>query len=395
MNSPKPQSRATTPQASAPKVDLWARARTLVTLQRQAVANSSIVPIQPKGNRPPLFLVHGVGGGMLWGYNNLARELGNEQPVYAFKSRGLEGLEEFKTIEEMAAHYTAELRAFQPDGPYYLGGYCFGGNVAYEMARALKAQHQEVRLLLLMNCWPNNSSYTRLTWTPKFFAKFFWNLGLRLKNQIRQGARDPRHYFKWRTAWLGKKLRALFSQKLEDKVAVEDIVDLSPQPENERKLWRTHVQTWLRYQPKPYAGHVVLFRTRGHPLVCSFDHQMGWGNFAAEGVTVKICRGDHESILEEANVGFTAEQLKTVLAEAQSSKGLSRAASEKNQEPLQTAAPSGYSPALCQRNSSPLPSASSCSPRAGRNAWAAPSCFCHGARRLSSVIFWLCGKFWE
>jgi thioesterase domain-containing protein len=385
MNSPKPPSRSTASVPPAPKADLWGRARTLLALQRQVVANSSIVEIQPKGNRPPLFLVHGVGGGMLWGYNNLARQLGDEQPIYAFKSRGLEGFEEFKTIEEMAAQYTAELRAFQPQGPYHLGGYCFGGNVAYEMARELKAQGQEVAFLLLMNCWPNNSSYTRLSWSPVFVAKFLWNLGVRLKNQVRQGAQHPRHYFKWRTAWLGKKLRAFFSQKIEDKVAVEDIVDLSPQPENERKLWRTHVQTWLRYQPKPYDGHVVLFRTRGHPLVCSFDHQMGWGSFAAGGVTVKICRGDHESILEEENVAFTAQQLKAVLV----------AASEKIPEPLQLAGKSDYPSLQCNRNFNPSPSVLPSSRPAGHNGWVTPSFFYRGARRLCSVVFWLCGKFWE
>src|SRR3954466_11251371 len=141
------------PGTSTEITDVWIRVRRLASLQRQTVANSSIVGIQPKGKRPALFLVHGVGGGMLWGYHNLARELGEEQPIYAFKSRGLDGLEEFTRIEDMAAHYIADLRQFQPQGPYHLGGYCFGGNVAYEIARQLTAQGQEVGLLLLMNCW--------------------------------------------------------------------------------------------------------------------------------------------------------------------------------------------------------------------------------------------------
>src|SRR5207249_3652090 len=92
--------------------------------------DSAVVAIQPQGARPPLWFVHGVGGGMFWGYTNLSRYLGAEQPVYALKSRGLEGRKEFDRIEEMAAAYVNELRAFQRRGPYYLGGYCFGGNVA-------------------------------------------------------------------------------------------------------------------------------------------------------------------------------------------------------------------------------------------------------------------------
>ena len=289
-----------------------------MALQRkETAASSSIVEIQPKGTRSPLFLVHGVGGGMLWGYSNLARQLGEEQPIYAFKSRGIDGLEEFTRIEDMAEHYAADLRRFQPQGPYYLGGYCFGGNVAYEMARQLTVQGQKVALLLLMNCWANNSSYMRINWTPAFFAKFLWNLGLRLNHQIRQGVRQPRDYFKWRCAWIGRRNRAFFSKKIEDEVAVNDVVNFAPQPEQARRLWRTHVQAWLQYQARPYAGRIVLLRTRGHPLVCSFDRAMGWYGFAAGGVTVKICHGDHESILEERNVAYTARQLKAVLAEVQ------------------------------------------------------------------------------
>jgi len=96
---------------------------------------------------PPLFLIHGAGGGILWGYANLAKHLAPDQPVYGIESRGLRGLEEFSRVEEMAGHYIQELRRVQPEGPYYLGGYCFGGIVAYEMARQLRALDQEVAFL--------------------------------------------------------------------------------------------------------------------------------------------------------------------------------------------------------------------------------------------------------
>jgi len=131
-------------------------------------------PVQ--GQSSPLMLVHGAGGGMYWGYTALAQHLGENQPVYAFKSRGLDGAEEFASIEEMARHYIMELRAFQPIGPYYLGGYCFGGNVAYEMARQLHAQGETVALLALINCMPPNSSYDRVHFSAAFCAKFLKNL---------------------------------------------------------------------------------------------------------------------------------------------------------------------------------------------------------------------------
>ena len=313
----------------------------------QTASASSIIEIQPKGTKPPLFLVHGVGGGMFWGYSNLARELGLDQPVYAFKSRGMDGLKEFTRIEEMAAQYVADLRQFQPTGPYHLGGYCFGGNVAYEMARQLTAQNQKVALLLLFNCWPNNSSYTRLTLTPAFFVKAIWNFCLRLEHQIRCGAKKPRDFFKWRAAWASKRLKSFFTSRMEDRLAVDDIVDLSSRPQHERDLWRTHVQAWLQYQPQPYDGQIVLFRTRGHPLVCSFDHQMGWGSFAAKGVLVRTLPGDHESILEEENVACTARELRLVLGEIEKPNGHSLALETPGKagpEPFQLAAPTPSTP---------------------------------------------------
>jgi thioesterase domain-containing protein/acyl carrier protein len=290
-----------------------ARLARVIQEGQPSVAASSIVEIQPRGTKPPLFVVHGVGGGMFWGYNNLARQLGPDQPVYGFKSRGLDGLEEFTRIEEIAAQYVADLRKFRPQGPYLLGGYCFGGNVAYEMARQLRALEQQVDLLLLINCWPNNSSYTQLSWTPAFLGKAVWNFCFRLAHQIRSGAKQPRDYFKWRAAWALKRVRSLFAKNMSGRLSVDDIVDLSERPEHERKLWRTHVQAWLQYQPQPYDGRIVLFRTRGHPLVCSFDNQMGWGSYAKGGVEVRICPGDHESILEEENVSQTARELGSIL----------------------------------------------------------------------------------
>ncbi len=84
------------------------------------------VAIQPQGDRPPLSLAHGSGGGIL-GYAKLARLLGPEQPVFGLQGRGMDSVEEpHTTIEEMAAYYVAAMRTAQASGPYYLGGYCFG-----------------------------------------------------------------------------------------------------------------------------------------------------------------------------------------------------------------------------------------------------------------------------
>jgi thioesterase domain-containing protein/acyl carrier protein len=278
-------------------------------------ASTSIVEIQPRGSRPPLFLVHGVGGGMFWGYTNLARHLGPHQPVYAFKSRGLDGRPEFDSIEAMAAAYVADLRAFQPHGPYHVGGYCFGGNVAFEMARQLRAQGERLALLALMNCAPPNSSYTRIRWNVRFVGQLLRNLGRWVADFIHWDARKQREFLGWQLRTLRRKAGRVLASSAgaAPPVHLEEVVDLSAYSELQRQLWATHLQALFQYQPRPFDGHVTLYRSRTHPLLCSFDPQCGWGELAREGVTVRVVPGAHESILEEPHVRGVAGELENSL----------------------------------------------------------------------------------
>jgi acyl-CoA synthetase (AMP-forming)/AMP-acid ligase II/acyl carrier protein len=123
-------------------------ARMAEYIERQG-PSGCIVPIQPRGTRPPFFCVHHVEGEIL-SLRNLARRLGDDQPFYGIQAVGIDGRQAPLTrIEDMAAHYIGEIRKFQPTGPYYLGGYSMGGIVAYEMVKQLKAQGVDAFLALI------------------------------------------------------------------------------------------------------------------------------------------------------------------------------------------------------------------------------------------------------
>src|SRR5262249_55432322 len=78
----------------------------------------------------------------------LPRYLGSDQPVYALTHQSEDGAPaRFTTVENIAGGYLQEIRAVQPTGPYFLGGFCFGGLVAFEIAQQLKAAGDEVSLL--------------------------------------------------------------------------------------------------------------------------------------------------------------------------------------------------------------------------------------------------------
>ncbi|MCP4657027.1 MAG: non-ribosomal peptide synthetase, partial [bacterium] len=119
--------------------------------RREQSAPACLVPLRASGSRPPLFCIHAAGGHVAC-YHALARHLGSEQPVYGLQAAGLEGggLGP-ETFEGMAAAYLDELRVVQPAGPYHLAGWSIGGVVAFEMARQLRRQQQEVALLALLD----------------------------------------------------------------------------------------------------------------------------------------------------------------------------------------------------------------------------------------------------
>ena len=114
-------------------------------------APSSLVPIQPRGNKRPLFLVHPAGG-HVFPFVGLAQCLGPDQPCYGLQARGVDKSQEPHTrIEDMAACYIEAIRSVQSEGPYLLGGWSMGGEIAFEMAQQLHAQGQHVALLALLD----------------------------------------------------------------------------------------------------------------------------------------------------------------------------------------------------------------------------------------------------
>jgi FkbH-like protein len=283
-----------------------------------SLTRSLLVPLQPHGSRPPLFLVHGAGGDVLWGYANLASHLPSDQPIYGIKSRGQAGEEEFGDIQEMAACYAQEIKRFQPAGPYFLGGYCFGGNVAYEMARQLRAQGEEIGLVLLLDSAPANAGYERVTWwRPSYPHRFARNFYHWLRDFAKGSLREQRAYVArklralWRKTW-----RAVARDNGASTVDLEDVIDPSLFPQNELKLWQRHLDAMTQHVQQPFDGDVVLLRTQGQPLFCSLEEDFCWRKVARRGVKIRFVPGSHENVFMEPNVKTLAAELQAVLDQA-------------------------------------------------------------------------------
>jgi len=116
----------------------------------------SLTPIRPGGSKRPLFLVPPAAGSV-FRFAELAEQLGPDRPVYGLEPLGRSGdTAPQQSVEEMATFYLSEIRDLQPQGPYLLGGICFGGHVAWEMACQLREQGEEVELVLLDSTAPEN-----------------------------------------------------------------------------------------------------------------------------------------------------------------------------------------------------------------------------------------------
>jgi FkbH-like protein len=296
-----------------------------ILCQEQASgAHSVLVPIQPHGGKPPLYLIHGAGGDVLWGYANLVAHMDPEQPIYALRSRGQSGLEEFERLEDMAAHYVEVVRARQPEGPYHLGGYCFGGNVAYEMARQIQAEGGRVALLALIDSPPANVGYETVQWwRPEFTALFARNLYYWLQDFRTVPARDRRRFMARKVRVFGRKLaRWARGARAQQAVDLEEIIDLAHFPEPELKLWEIHLRALAGYQPQPCSAQATLFRTRGHPLLSSFARDLRWSGLARGGVAVHLIPGSHENIFIEPNVKSLALSLTAALSQTRASAAL-------------------------------------------------------------------------
>jgi thioesterase domain-containing protein len=119
--------------------------------QQAAATWSPLVPIRATGALSPFFCVAGGGGNVLY-FQALAQALGADQPFYGLQAAGLDGaVAPLTRIEDMAQANIAALRSVQAQGPYLLGGHCFGGVVAFEMAQQLQRAGQSVALVAIMD----------------------------------------------------------------------------------------------------------------------------------------------------------------------------------------------------------------------------------------------------
>lgn len=263
----------------------------------------SLAIIQAGAARRPLFCIHVLGRGLKF-IRPLVPYLDQALPIYGLSTEFLpERLPEHR-VETLAEYYVREIRAIQPEGPYTLAGLSFGGLVAVEIARRLKADGQTVDLLAMLDTsFPvtegKGSPWQRLSVIAGMLRKREWRTleqkaGMFLLS-IREAIERWVNLARWR--WLEMRGKR-FSDNLIDFIQLE-----------------VNTQASRIYRPEPYDGRITYFKAM-EALETRVRHDTHWKEIALGGFELHEVPGDHLSMMEEPFVRELGMRLDECLSRA-------------------------------------------------------------------------------
>jgi amino acid adenylation domain-containing protein len=269
-----------------------------------------LVALQPDGDLPPFFCVHGVGDGVMHLYR-LARHAGTRRPFLAL--RRSPDARPTDTINQIAARYVAAILAHQPTGPYYLGGHSFGATVAYEMACELEQQGHDIGLLAIID---QRRPAWRLTLRNALpvLRRILRVIPQRLHKETIETPRGRRlqHVRRLLTRW--SKTALGYRTDPPDR-------ELHTDPPEPIEPFETNMRAHRAYQPtRTLRAPLVLFRAETQPPTLSYlglDFAQGWAELTEGGVQVRVVPGDHFTMLTEPLVSLLAKALSDELDAAQ------------------------------------------------------------------------------
>jgi len=290
-----------------------------VDVQIELKDYSSLIPFQKKGNKPPIFLIQYHDG--ILQYKKLASFLGEDHPVYGVHIPWEEHsyLGEI-SLENMADYCVKNIIAKQSSGPYLLGGFCFGGLLAMEIAQQLQKRGQKIRLLVLIQSPTPEYEKTFLNkpLIHRCMRNFFYRLKLELNNLkfVQKSFRIK--YIKKRIKYIKDRIfikKELYSHKLLLADALKN-KSLSSMVYIEL-ISLEYRKASLKYNPRPYKGNLVIFYTPIEIDNVKVERSLGWQKYIKGTITSYEIPGFRQNLLKKPYIGKIADILKVHLKQIQ------------------------------------------------------------------------------
>ncbi len=269
-----------------------------------------LVPLRATGSRPPFFIIPGGGGNVL-SFRPLAVNMSPEQPFYCLQSLGLDGGRADYSIEEIAAHYIAEIKTVQPHGPYQIAGGCWGAVVAVETAIQLERANEKVAFVGAIDGY--NLAYG--TALPKLHEAFY-----QARFRVELGVRKVRKFVtaSWRErAIAAGTLAGTVRNRISGNGFVEKAVGVkTPFMQTLERVLESNLRARAVYRPRPYGGQITVFAAGRRVPDPYHDPYLGWGVVAKGGIKLYVLPGNHETIAQDEEAPELAKAIEAALADS-------------------------------------------------------------------------------
>jgi aspartate racemase len=241
--------------------------------------------------------------------NPLSLQLGPDQPFYSMglKPECADQLERPFQMDELAQHLVSALRVRQPEGPYYVGGFCHDGLFAYEVARQLMVQGQNVGLLVLFET--ENPCRIAKTRIPIPLRRAAIRIRFRVCQFLAGGISEVPDYVHSQWVELKQTMMRISWRASEHFPFVKRKIG----PADMNRILFIAAST---YKPKPLGCPTAIFRCKDLPIAAAGDPYLGWRELLNGPCETLEVPGNHEGMFLEPNVKVLAEQLTASLRNA-------------------------------------------------------------------------------
>lgn len=271
--------------------------------ESSAPARSTLVALETRGIGAPMYWVHSLGGdagGGFFYYRPISRHLAGLHPSFGIRAPE----PSFERIEVMAEAYLDALLAAHAGGPIHLGGFCFGGVVAYEMARRLRARGCDVGLVVLVDSSCPIDAPVRTVSLGKRIARL-------ARTFASMNATQRWRAVKTRMRALARRLSGGSRRVSKPITPLEEAMDLTAYPPDYIGPAKRHWEALQHYVPGRYEGQALLFCQRDDDETID-----GWANLIDGPLEVHGMQGPHEAMMDEPGATRIAEVLRARLSGA-------------------------------------------------------------------------------